>query len=151
MCLLCLIVVCLKPTMSLCDVLSSVPTSLANSGHGIENEFSLFLVAGLMATRCSFVILPSSTRFTTPIIPTTMNPDYVSDDSMSNSFELDGSDLSDAPSDETVILLTPPSSPEPRESDGHQVEVPTLPRSTHSVVRPTPVLGTTSVYFGGYS
>ncbi|KAE8905924.1 hypothetical protein PF003_g9795 [Phytophthora fragariae] len=53
-----------------------------------------------------------------------MDPDYVSDDSMSNSFELDGSDLSHAPSEETIILLTPPSSPEPGESDGHQVEAP---------------------------
>ncbi|KAE9037847.1 hypothetical protein PR001_g8211 [Phytophthora rubi] len=49
-----------------------------------------------------------------------MDPDYVSDDSMSSSFEFDGSDLSDTPSEEmvilseeTVILLTPPSSPEP--------------------------------------
>ncbi|KAE9045853.1 hypothetical protein PR001_g4795 [Phytophthora rubi] len=80
-----------------------------------------------------------------------MDPDYVSDDSMSNSFELDGSDLSDAPSEETVILLTPPSSPEPGESDGYQVEAPASRRSTHSADRPAPVSGTTSVYFGGYS
>ncbi|KAE9038490.1 hypothetical protein PR001_g7927 [Phytophthora rubi] len=103
-----------------------------------------------MGTKWSFFILPSSTRFTTPTLPTTVNTDYDSDDSMSNSFELDGSDLSDAPSEETVILLTPPSSPEPGESDGHQVEAPASFRSTHSADGPAPVSGTTSVYFGGY-
>ncbi|KAE9135734.1 hypothetical protein PF007_g2461 [Phytophthora fragariae] len=72
--------------------LSSVATSFANSRHGIASVLSFFSVAGLMVTKWSFFILPGSTRFTTPTLPTTMDPDYVSDDWMSNSFELDGSD-----------------------------------------------------------
>ncbi|KAE9345931.1 hypothetical protein PF008_g8526 [Phytophthora fragariae] len=32
-----------------------------------------------------------------------MDPDYVSDDSVSSSFEFDGSDLSDTPSEEMII------------------------------------------------
>ncbi|KAE9323587.1 hypothetical protein PF001_g3851 [Phytophthora fragariae] len=59
-----------------------------------------------------------------------MDPDYVSDASMSNSFGLDGSDLSDASSEETAILLTPPSSPENQE----RVMVIKLKRHLHSGV-----------------
>ncbi|KAG3071870.1 hypothetical protein PI124_g14320 [Phytophthora idaei] len=39
-----------------------------------------------------------------------MDSDYASDDSMSNPFQFDGSDLSDAPSEEKMILLSQSSS-----------------------------------------
>ncbi|KAG3003378.1 hypothetical protein PC119_g2550 [Phytophthora cactorum] len=52
-----------------------------------------------------------------------MDANYGSDDSMSNPFQFDGSDLSNGLLDETMVLLSQTSCSERGESDGHQLEV----------------------------
>ncbi|KAG3100475.1 hypothetical protein PI125_g14735 [Phytophthora idaei] len=96
-----------------------------------------------------------------------MDSDYASDDSMSNPFQFDGSDLSDAPSVGTMVLLSQSSSSERGESDGHQLEVTSSSESEESDgYHPeatsqkseaisddllVAILGTTTVHFRGYS
>ncbi|KAF4036214.1 hypothetical protein GN244_ATG11703 [Phytophthora infestans] len=79
-----------------------------------------------------------------------MDSSYASDDSMTNPFQFDGSDLGDAPSDETIIIPSQSSDSESEAIDGHQLEV-TSQAEALPGNRLLATLGTRSVHFRGHS
>ncbi|KAF4040444.1 hypothetical protein GN244_ATG07305 [Phytophthora infestans] len=78
-----------------------------------------------------------------------MNSYYASDDPMTNPFQSDESELSDAPSDETIIIPSQSSDSESEANDGHQLEV-TSQAEVLPGNRLVATLGARSVHFRGY-